>query len=198
LRAAATTSRAAASKSLCPRYRASDEIFGCFMPPSRPPPSPSDRGAGRPAAGCLPTNKIRGLAIRASSSQRRPCCTLDGRHATARARIRSLLALSDGFSKRFAKCDVMEKRPVTLTKCRGRDKYWQDLHNAEMISCHAIEELTGSFVMIQSRARALDVAAAFHGCRFLSRPPRRLSAEERIDDLRPHDDPQHSSTNAPR
>jgi hypothetical protein len=28
--------------------------------------------------------------------------------------------------------------------------------------------------------------------------PERLSAEERIDDLRPHDDPQHSSTNAPR
>ena len=58
--------------------------------------------------GLPPTNKIRGLAIRVGSSQRLPCCAPDDMPRRALA-FGGSWNHSDGFSKRFAKCEEMEK-----------------------------------------------------------------------------------------
>jgi len=71
--------------------------------------------------GLPPTNKIRALAIRGGASQRLPCCALDGMPPRVLA-FGGCWNHCDGFSKRFAKCEEMEKAGAdTQDKRRRRE-----------------------------------------------------------------------------
>ena len=97
------------------------------------------------------------------------------------------------FSKRFAECDVMEKGgTVTPDKRRRRVKYWRELHALRRFPSKPSR--AARFIRDDPITSDARCGAAFADASDLQASLRCLSAEERIDGLRPRSSAHRAKT----